>query len=146
MLGAAGVDRLRHPGENGGSNSQRYAHVAHTRALVNRTTAEPLARRVRLCDTFGRRLRGLMFRRALASDEAYVFVYPRESVTETTIHMFFVFFPVAVLWLDAQRRVVDVVLARPFRPYYAPCQAAQYFVEGAPALLERVHFGDELEF
>jgi uncharacterized membrane protein (UPF0127 family) len=114
--------------------------------LVNRTTTERLARRVRLCDTFGRRLRGLMFRRTLDPDEAYVFVYSREGVTETTIHMFFVFYPIAVLWLDARRRVVDQVLARPFRPYYAPHQAAQYVIEGPPALLEWVQVGDELEF
>ena len=114
--------------------------------LINQATGQPLALRVRMCTTFWRKLRGLMFRRRLDPDEAYVFVGARESIAESTIHMFFVFFPIAVLWLDAQKRVVDVALARPFRPYYAPRHSAQYFVEGVPGLLDQVHVGDELDW
>jgi uncharacterized membrane protein (UPF0127 family) len=87
-----------------------------------------------------------MFRRALAEDEVYLFVERRESLAQTAIHMFFVFFPIAVVWLDRDRRVVDKALARPFRPYYAPQRPAQYFVEGHVSLLERVSLGDQLEF
>jgi uncharacterized membrane protein (UPF0127 family) len=87
-----------------------------------------------------------MFRRALDPDEAYVFVCHRESIADTSIHMFFVFYPIAVLWLDARKRVVDAVLAKPFLPYYAPRQAAQYYVECVPEVMDRIHLGDELEF
>ena len=119
--------------------------------LVNRTAGGVLAKRVVVCDRFWSRLRGLMFRRTLASDEAYVFVSRRESVSEASIHMFFVFFPISVLWLDAQRRVVDSRLAKPFRPYYAPREAALYTVEAEPGLLchpdgPRVRVGDQLDF
>ncbi|MBN1583213.1 MAG: DUF192 domain-containing protein [Anaerolineae bacterium] len=114
--------------------------------LMNTRTGETIAKRVVLCDTFWLKFKGLMFRRALDPSEAFVFVYPRESIAEMTIHMFFVFFPIAVLWLDSKRRVVDKTIAKPFRPFYAPKQAAQYFVEGVPALLERVKIGDTLTF
>jgi uncharacterized membrane protein (UPF0127 family) len=114
--------------------------------LVNQTTGESLAPRVVMCDSFWKKLRGLMFRRVLSPDEAYVFVSARESVAEATIHMFFVFFPIAVLWLDAQKQVVDTTLARPFRLYYAPKRAAQYFCECVPEALDRVHEGDQLAF
>jgi uncharacterized membrane protein (UPF0127 family) len=124
--------------------SSRFREDA--RVLVNRTTGESLAERVRLCDTFWKKLQGLMFRPALDPDEAYVFVYHRESITEVTIHMFFVFFPIAVLWLDAQKRVVDTALAKPFCPYYAPQRPAQYFVESVPGVMDRVNIGDELVF
>jgi uncharacterized protein len=110
------------------------------------TTGETVATRLVRCDTFWKRGRGLMFRRKLAEDEAYLFVERRESVAQAAIHMFFVFFPIAVLWLDRDKRVVDMVLARPFRPYYAPHSPAQYYVEGHPSLLERVRPGDLLEF
>jgi uncharacterized membrane protein (UPF0127 family) len=73
-------------------------------------------------------------------------VYERESIAETTIHMLFVFFPIAVLWLDAKKRVVDRAVAKPFRPFYAPKQAAQYFVESVPELLARANVGDRLAF
>ncbi len=116
--------------------------------LTNLTTEQTLAREVVRCDTFLKRGRGLMFRprRALADGRVYLFVESRESVAQTSIHMFFVFFPIAVLWLDGSRRVVDKALARPFRPYYAPRRAARYFIEGEPSLLDRVSIGDRLEF
>lgn len=114
--------------------------------LVNRRNGETLAQRVTLCDTFWKRGLGLMFRRQLGADEAYVFIENRESITLTAIHMFFVFFPLAVFWLDSERVVVDATLAKPFRPHYAPSQAAQYFIEGQPALLDRVHVGDALDW
>jgi len=117
-----------------------------TGAIVNHSSGQTVARRVVRCDTFWKRGRGLMLRRSLAEDEAYLFVEGRESVAQAAIHMFFVFFPIAVLWLDRDRRVVDKALARPFRPYYAPRRPAQYYVEGHPCLLERVDIGDELDF
>jgi uncharacterized membrane protein (UPF0127 family) len=60
--------------------------------------------------------------------------------------MFFVPFSIAVIWLDADFRVVDRVVARPWRPFYAPRIAAQYTLEAAPELTEAVIEGDLLEF
>ena len=60
--------------------------------------------------------------------------------------MFLVFFPIAVIWLDRNGRVVDARLGRPFRPLYVPCAPARDVLEGPPALLERVHVGDQLRF
>lgn len=114
--------------------------------LRNLTTGETIARRLVRCDTFWKRGRGLMFRSMPATDEVYLFIEGRESVAQTTIHMFFVFFAIAVIWLDRDKRVVDKALARPFRPYYAPSSPAQYFVEGHTSLLERVSPGDQLAF
>jgi uncharacterized membrane protein (UPF0127 family) len=112
--------------------------------LVNQNTGETVARQVRLCDTFWRRLRGLMFRRSLDIDEAYVFRWGRSSKAEATIHSLFVFFPFAVFWLDAEQVVVDCRLVRPFALVVAPRCAASAFVEGAPELMERIHLGDRL--
>ncbi len=114
--------------------------------LRNETTNQVLAAHIIWCDTFWSRLKGLMFRRTLPSDHVLIFVYRRPSIADTTIHMLFVFFPIAVLWLDEHKRVVDLALARPFCPYYAPHRAAQYFVEGLPHLLEQVTVGDQLAF
>jgi hypothetical protein len=99
---------------------------------------------VRRCDTFACRLRGLTFRRALPEDEGLLFVEPRESRWGTAIHMFFVFFPIGVVWLDAEGVVVDRVVAYPFRPFYAPSAPASYFLEGPPALVDWVSIGDRL--
>jgi len=82
----------------------------------------------------------------LGRDEVYLFVESRESVTRASIHMFFVFFAIAVIWLDRDKRVVDKALAQPFRPYYAPSYPAMYYVEGHPSLLSSVSAGDQLDF
>ena len=113
--------------------------------IKNLTTGQIIATEVKWCDTFLSRGWGLMFRRAIREDEAFVFAESRESVSLTSILMFFVFFPIAVIWLDAEKKVVDKVLARPFRPYYAPQRPAQYFVEGHPHILDKVQIGDRLE-
>jgi 2,3-bisphosphoglycerate-independent phosphoglycerate mutase len=117
-----------------------------TAAITNLRTGQAIAQRLVRCDSFLKRGRGLMFRRALPDGEVYLFVEGRESVAQTAIHMFFVFFPIAVVWLDGSKRVVDKVLARPFRPYYAPRQPARYYIEGHSSLLEQVSLGDQLEF
>lgn len=114
--------------------------------LVNQTTEQKLAGQVKLCDTYWKILWGLMFRRTLDPDQVLVFCYRRESIVETTVHMFFVFFSIAIVWLDAERRVVDKALAKPFRPFYASRKPAQFYVEGAPRLLEEVQVGDQLAF
>jgi uncharacterized membrane protein (UPF0127 family) len=86
--------------------------------------------RVRRCASFLCRLRGLTFRRSLGDSEGLLLVGQRESRADTAIHMVFVFFSIAAIWLDAEGHVVDARLARPFRPFYAPRAAARATVRG----------------
>ena len=115
-------------------------------AVWNDTKGQRLLGSVCRCASFLCRLRGLTFRRTLGDDEGLLLVGHRENRADTAIHMFFVFSSIAVLWLDARKRVVDTALAKPFRPYYAPRRAALYYVECAPEVMSRVHLGDELAF
>lgn len=98
------------------------------------------------CTGFWCHLKGLMFRRQLLEDEGLLFVYRHVSVIDASIHMLFVFFSIAAVWLDEAGQVVDAKLARPWRPYYAPSKPARYLIEASPALLERVRVGDRLVF
>ncbi len=112
----------------------------------NASRGEQILRRVRRCETFLCHLRGLTFRRSLKDDEGLLLVGERENRLDTTIHMFFVFFPIAAIWLNSDGRVVDAKLARPFRPLYAPRAPARDVLEGPPRLLDRVEVGDHLRF
>jgi uncharacterized membrane protein (UPF0127 family) len=105
-----------------------------------------LVRRARWADDFGGHLLGLMFRRRLPVDEGLVLAYTHESRVDTAIHMFFMFFPIAAVFLDRQGVVVDAVLARPWRPIYVPARPAQYVLEAHPDILARVAVGDRLAF
>ncbi len=101
---------------------------------------------VRRCASFFCRLRGLTFQRALRSEEGLLLVGNGESRVEAAIHMFFVFFPIAVVWLDCEGRVVDAKVARPFQPLCVPATGAKDILEGPPDLLERVRVGQRLCF
>jgi uncharacterized membrane protein (UPF0127 family) len=115
-------------------------------AVRNETRGERLPLRVRRCRSFLCRSRGLTFRRRLAADEALLLEGDRQNRLESAIHMFFVFFPIAAVWLDGEGRVVDACLARPFRPLYVPRGPARDVLEGPPALLGWVAVGDRLSF
>jgi uncharacterized membrane protein (UPF0127 family) len=114
--------------------------------VVNRRSGTRLATAARWCDSFQCRLRGLMFRRVLPPGEALVLVEGVESRAATSIHMFFVPFPIGVVWINTAGRVVDKVLALPWRPFYAPRAPARYTLEAEPGLLERVALDDEVVF
>jgi uncharacterized membrane protein (UPF0127 family) len=114
--------------------------------IKNVTTKQVVAAKVKWCSTFLTRGLGLMFHPPLSEDEAYIFAERWESRSLTTITMFFIFFPLAVIWLDGQKRVVDKVLAKPFYPRYSPSQPARYYIECHPRALEKVRVGDQLEF
>lgn len=114
--------------------------------LRNADTGEVIVPRARLCRSFWCHFRGLQLVRHLPADEGLLFVTRREGITHTAIHMFFMFFSIGVVWLDASGRVVDKQLAKPWRPAYAPARPAQYYLEANVDVLERVQVGDMLRF
>lgn len=70
----------------------------------------------------------------------------RDSRVDTAIHMLFVYMDLAVIWINSEKIVVDTVLARAWRPAYAPRQAARYILEIHPDRLEEFKIGDHIEF
>lgn len=117
-----------------------------THKQVLNQQGEVLLAQAKWCDSLLSRFRGLMLRRTLAPDEGLVLVESRASIAATSIHMFFVNFDIAAIWLDDQQRIVHKALARRWRPYYASPQPARYVLEGPPALLDRVDVGEQLTF
>ena len=104
------------------------------------------APRLRLCTSFGSRLRGLMFRSRLSRDDGLILVSSTEDRIGAAVHMLFMRFPIAVIWLDAEKRVVDKVLAQPWRHALLPTAAARYVLEVHPERLDEFSVGDQLEF
>lgn len=114
--------------------------------IKNQTTGELILARARRCASFWCHFRGLMLRSHLDEDEGLLFTYHSPSITNTTIHMLFMLIPIAVVWMDAEKQVVDKKYAKPWRLMYAPAKPSQYFIEAHPTLLERVKVGDILAF
>ncbi len=105
-----------------------------------------LLQKAKWCDNFGSKLRGFTFHRELHSNDALVLVEKKESKLATSIHMLFVAFDLAVIWVNDAGEVVDTVLAKPWRLSYAPQSPARYVIEGHPELLKKLHIGDQITF
>ena len=114
--------------------------------LENITRPLPSLLSIVYCDRFLCRLRGLMFRSSLDSDKGLLLVERRDSRIDTSIHMLFVFMDLAVIWINSEKVVVDSVLARSWRPAYAPHQPARYILEIHPDRLNEFKIGDHIEF
>ena len=102
--------------------------------------------RVKYCDTFLTQLRGFTFRSDLERDDGLVLVGKRNSRVDSSIHMFFVSFDLAVIWIDANLQVVDKVLAKSWKPAYFSKQPAMYVLEVHPDRWEEFQVGDKVQF
>ena len=114
--------------------------------LINRETGQVLIESARWCSSRLCRLRGLQFRRNLKSGEALILVKDKDSIANTSIHMFFVFFPIAAIWINSKGKVTSAQLAKPWRPYYASPEPATCVLETSPDFLDKVAIGDNLDF
>ncbi|MHC1784802.1 MAG: DUF192 domain-containing protein [Anaerolineaceae bacterium] len=114
--------------------------------LVNQSNKlrEPLV--LKVCTTFFSRFRGFMLKGKINSSEGLLFVGEHPSVMNSSIHMFFLRFNLAVIWLDAEKRVVDRKLARAWHPYYAPRAESLFIIETHPDRLSEFSYGDQLDF
>jgi len=111
---------------------------------LNKSIKDPA--RVGYCDSFLCRLRGLMFRSSLAHDDGLLLVEKRDSRLDTSIHMFFVPFDLAVFWINADMTIVDKVIAKSWRPVYFPKADAKYTLEIHPDRFGDYEIGDKVEF
>jgi uncharacterized membrane protein (UPF0127 family) len=114
--------------------------------IENKNTPLPAPLQAIYCESFMCRLRGLMGRSSLTPTEGLLLVEAHDSRIETSIHMLFVYMDLAVIWINSGYTVVDTVLARSWRPAYAPHQAARYILEIHPSRLNEFSIGDQVEF
>ncbi len=93
------------------------------------------------------KVKGLMFTKPLKHGDAIILESPVEGILETTLHMLFVFYPIDILWLNAEREIVDLRRkVMPFRPWIVPKKAAKYVVEMKSGSAKSLKVGDKLKF
>lgn len=98
------------------------------------------------CDTFLSRLRGLMFTAPLPHNVGLLLVEERESRFDASIHMFFVNYDLAVIWINRSHHVVHTCLARRWRPFYMPSSPARFILEMHADHLADFKVGDLVDF
>ena len=102
--------------------------------------------RVKVCDTFISRLRGYMFFSMIRKDEGLLFINKHDNQLDSAIHMLFMWFNLAVIWLSKERRVVDKVIAKKWHLIYFPKAPASYILEIHPSNYNDFSIGELVEF
>lgn len=111
--------------------------------IKNKTKKFTIIKNAKLCRGMFCKAFGFMFR-FKKPDHALVFIFNKE--VRADLHMLFVFFPIDVLFLDKDKRVVDI--KKNFKPfnYYAPKAKAMYVVELPVEVVGKTAIGDKIIF
>ncbi|PJA16774.1 MAG: hypothetical protein COX63_03110, partial [Candidatus Diapherotrites archaeon CG_4_10_14_0_2_um_filter_31_5] len=72
----------------------------------------------------------------------------KEGKINSSIHMLFVFYPIEVVYLNKEKKVVDIKLnLKPWALNYTPKKPAKYFIEFlAGTVGNKIGLNDELEW
>jgi uncharacterized membrane protein (UPF0127 family) len=99
-------------------------------------------------------MRGMMFRDSLAKDRGMLFIHPKEE--NVPYWMYQVRIPLDIIWMDHQRRIVEISANTPACaskssrdcPSYGGHEKARYVLElvGGGAAMYGLHVGDVLSF
>jgi len=101
---------------------------------------------IKYCDTFLTQLRGFTFHPRLSHDEGLLLVGTRDSRLDSSIHMLFVSFDLAVIWINSDMQVVDKVLAKSWRLAYFSKKPARYVLEIHPDRWGDYEIGETVQF
>jgi len=85
-----------------------------------------------------------MFKHPIEINEGLLMMQPRSDRLDAGIHMLFMNFDIAVIWLDDNLVVVDTRLCRRWHPAYLPSVAARYVLEAHAARKDDFYEGDQL--
>jgi len=94
--------------------------------LINQSKPANPEIQIQLCKSFASRLKGYMFHPQIGDYEGILLSYPKASRVDSSIHMLFMNFDLAVIWMDEEYRVVDKILAKKWKPFYASAIAAAH--------------------
>ncbi len=108
--------------------------------LFNETKNTLITDDILFCKSHFSKATGLMF----SPQKNLIFIFDKE--VKEPLHMFFVFYPIDVLFLDANKTIVEI--KRNLKPFtvYNPKKKAQYIIELSLQYNAVYALGDCLEF
>ncbi len=113
--------------------------------IKNKSTKKILCKEKKILTTIFQKAIGLMFHKKI-KDIGYIFVF--EEPRKIDLHMFFVFFPIDVLFLSKEKKVIETKENfRPFTFYYSN-NKAYYVIELPNKKIKktRTKIGDKVSF
>ena len=85
-----------------------------------------------------------MFTHSIDPEHGLLLVQSRDSRMDASIHMLFMAMDLGIVWINQNKEVVDVCLARRWKPAYIPRKAACYVLEMHPQRLQDFNIGDRI--
>lgn len=113
-------------------------------AIIRNTTEKRvLSKNAKVCSSSFSKAIGLMFSK---KKKSLVFAFGREKIVP--LHMLMVFYPIDVLFLDKNKKIVEI--KENFRPFsfYTPKRKALYIIELPSGIIKRTgtKVGDKVTF
>ncbi len=113
--------------------------------IYNLTKETALAPRSKSCRNLFSQGIGLMFSKKI-TNLGLVFIFKKEKIIP--LHMLFVFYPIDVLWLDKERKVVQI--KEKLKPFHmiSPRKKAKYIIELPEGTIRKTEteVGDQIQF
>ncbi len=108
--------------------------------ILNKKTGKIISQDETFCYSILSQLRGLMF----STRKNLIMVFDKEK--KVSLHNWFVFFTIDVLFLDSEKKIVEIKRGlRPFGFYFAK-KKAKYVVESGGENSTRCQIGDTLKW
>jgi uncharacterized membrane protein (UPF0127 family) len=104
-----------------------------------------IARNIEFTRTTFSQVMGLMFRKSITYDYSMIFILKKPS--QVSIHMLFVFFPIDVIFLNKEKKIMGFSRLRPWVGYKA-MEDIKYIIEMKAGTIEMFHLctGGQMEF
>ncbi len=95
-------------------------------------------------ENFFSRLKGLMFTKQISNNQGALFINKNENVLDSSIHMLFMNFDIAVIWLDNSNVIVDKKIAKKWKLLYYPKSKASKILETHIENFDEFQIGDQI--
>ena len=99
---------------------------------------------VRLANGVLNKSKGLMFENKNKFNYALIFDFKKENKFNCSLTMLFVFFPIDVIFLSNDKKVVEKATLNPWKINYTPKVPARYVIELPVGLAKDVKINDVL--
>ncbi len=111
--------------------------------IKNKTNGKVITKSAKLCASVFSKTVGLMFSK---KPKTLIFKFNKEKIVP--LHMFFVFFPIDVLFLDKNKTIIEI--KENFKPFsfYNPKNKAGYIIEFPKDTIKnkKIRIGNKLNF